>query len=157
MNELEADYTATFGRGEIKIIGIALSETGVNICYLEDGNHSGGLFVLFLDTTLPYNISCSHSGFGLKITNTHSIYTQLSPYFSYTSQNTSRTVLLNPYGDEELILTAVRSVYSQCGGTSRLIGVIGVDFSLADVQLVLSRARSEDSYGFIINQFGEVI
>ena len=54
-------------------------------------------------------------------------------------------------------MTAVRSVYSQCGGTSRLIGVIGVDFSLADVQLVLSRARSEDSYGFIINQFGEVI
>ena len=112
--------------------------------------------ILFIDTTLAYNISCSHEGFGLKVTDTRSIYSQLSPYFSYISQNTSQTILLNPYGDEELILTAVKSVYSQCWGTNRLIGVIGVDFSLADVQLVLSRARSENSYAFIINQFGEV-
>ncbi|KAI6660315.1 hypothetical protein LOD99_13904 [Oopsacas minuta] len=138
VNRLETDYTQTFGRNEIKIIGFALSETA---------------------TTLPYNISCSHGGFGLKITNNLSIYSQLSQYFTYTNQNTTQIVLLNPYGgrDGQLILTAVKSVYSQCGGVNRLIGVIGVDYSLSAVQVVLSKGRSDNSYAFIINRFGEAL
>ena len=47
-------------------------------------------------------------------------------------------------------------MYKQCGSENTLVGVIGVDYSLSAVQVVLSKARTDGSYAFIINQFGEV-
>ena len=90
------------------------------------------------------------------ITGEFGIYSQISAYLKEISRNTSELKFLNPYGgrDGQLILTAVSPVHSWCSG--EMVGVVGVDYSLEDVQSVLSRARSESSYAFIVNQFGEV-
>ena len=94
----------------------------------------------------------------MSITSGLAIYSQLSRYFDYINQNSTEIELLNPYGgvDGQLILTAVSPVYRQCGTGKTLVGVVGVDYYLSAVQIVLSRARTDGSYAFIINQFGEV-
>ena len=167
INLLESDYITNKSRSEIRIIGFAITDAGKLIkakchkCHITLAaiKLPFSLHIcVSIATTLPYNVSCSHGGFGIKITDRLAIYSQLSPYFDYINQNSTGIEFLNPYGgrDGQLILTAVSPVYKQCGGGRTLVGVVGVDYSLSAVQAVLSRARADGGYAFIINQFGEV-
>eukprot|EP00117_Sycon_ciliatum_P025971 scpid28085/ scgid5481/ VWFA and cache domain-containing protein 1 len=133
----------------------ASSKTRLNVVGIETGNQG---------SELPGRMACEHDGLYLRLPSTDNIRHQMSPYFSYLSRLTLADEskaghLTSPYVDATglgRIVTISRSVYNPYD-VNELLGVVGVDAVLDDLENSLLDDQFGLSYAFLMDLDARVI
>ncbi|XP_065176817.1 voltage-dependent calcium channel subunit alpha-2/delta-1-like [Sycon ciliatum] len=152
----------SFGCGALKT-DFASLYSAVNTAHTTKSIHVVGIETGMEGSTLPGTLACKNEGVYIRLNSTSNIRTRLMPYFSYLARlaNTESDAIrpTAPYVDASglgRIITLSRAVYDP-HDARKLLGVVGVDAVLDDVENTLLDDQFGLSYAFLIDTEGRAI
>ncbi|CAH1773823.1 unnamed protein product [Owenia fusiformis] len=108
----------------------------------------------------PGKLACKHRGSMVKLTSGENLISKMADYFHFLAKNSKNSLALwtSPYIDAfGLGLMVTHAVPAISKETGQTIGVAGIDATLDEMELFLTRHQWGSVYSFLINKEGETI
>eukprot|EP00026_Physarum_polycephalum_P000530 Phypoly_transcript_00531.p1 GENE.Phypoly_transcript_00531~~Phypoly_transcript_00531.p1 ORF type:complete len:1353 (-),score=273.72 Phypoly_transcript_00531:347-4405(-) len=121
------------------------------------------VLTIYTDTSPLQRLACSNNGILVPIPNPSSAFDIMASYYKILApgrDNASEIWVgpyLNQYTNTGLVLSVVRPCFDRSQSPPILIGVVGVDLPLEQIDALIRNFVAPPSYAFVVNNVGQAL